>query len=91
MSQKPWNKYKCCLVFSMNLQIQVFSKIIVQDFIGEKRPSRSDSLPEETKKLRGFPKEANEDEPALLEMQHMCFTTLLSIFLKVAQNLFTYE
>lgn len=65
MSQKPRNKCKCCLVFSMDLQIQAFSKIIVQDFTREKRPSRSDSLPEETIKPRGFPKEANEDEPCI--------------------------
>lgn len=72
----------CCLVFGMDLQIQVCSKITVQDFMREKRPTRSDSLPEETKKLRGFPKEANEDKPALLEMQHICFITLLSVLMK---------
>lgn len=71
----------------MNLQIQVCSKIIVQDFIREKGPTRSDSLPKETKKPRGFPKEADEDKPALLEMQHTCFITLLSLFLKVKHKI----
>lgn len=75
----------------MDLQIQVCSKLIVKDFISEKRPTRSDSLPEETKKSRGFPKGANEDEPALLEMQHICFITLQSVFMKVTQKLFTYK